>query len=129
MMDWKFVVYGAVVAAVLGLMGLLGKFLAEKAKGNKLFSVAFQLEELVKSVVAHAEAEIRPEIQKALDDGSLNADEAKLLKAKAMELLKAALGDTVKGLPKVLGIEESAIGMFLSGLIEQAVVKQKAVVP
>lgn len=128
-MNWLYLIYVALAVGTLAGLSALVNFLNKKAGESKYAKTFAQLVELVKSLVAHADAELRPQIQKALDDGSLSPEEAKALKAKVLELAKSSIGPSLSGIAAILGIQGGAIDTFLSGLIEQAVTTKKAIVP
>lgn len=127
--NWAYVLYIVLAGGVLFGLGALVNFLNKKAGESKYAKTFAQLVELVKSLVAHADAELRPEIQKALADGTLSPEEAKALKAKVLELAKASIGPSLSGLAKILGLQGGALDVFLSGLIEQAVASKKTANP
>lgn len=118
--------YTLVAAALLGLIGLLAYWSSLKAKDSKLwglFNIAFLK---AQAVVAHVEADIRPDVQRALADGQLSKEEAAILKARAIELFRSAAGDDLEQLRKELNLGQSTLSVFVSGLIERAVAAIKS---
>jgi len=77
------------------------------------------------SGVAHVEADLRPKIAKALADGKLTPEEATELKLAAIAIFKQQAGSQLQDIQKLLGLNDSAIGTFISGLIERAVASIK----
>ena len=107
--------------AITGAFTAGAIFFARKAKDGAMWSLLNRLWVVAQQAVTHAEAEIRPSIQKALSDGKLTPEEGAELKAKATAIFKTMAGDLLKQLPKVAGFSEEGIGAFVSGLIERAV--------
>lgn len=107
--------------AITGAFTAGAIFFARKAKDGAMWSLMNRLWVAAQQAVTHAEAEIRPSLQKALADGKLTPEEGAELKAKATAIFKTMAGDLLKQLPKVAGFSEDGIGAFVSGLIERAV--------
>lgn len=118
-----------VSTAVLGLLlfgvSLLGVYLRGRAKDSKVWGAVNSLWVLMQTAVAHAEAELRPEIAKALADGKLTPEEGAALKAKVLEIFKSMAGEKIRELADLLKLGETGVGVFLSGLLERAVVAGK----
>lgn len=114
-------IVGAVGGAIVALSLAFGVFLRAKAKDSAAWSLVNRLWVIMQSVVAHAEAELRPLFQKALEDGTLTAEEGAQLKKRALEIFKSEAADLVKQIPAVLGLSGDGVGTFLSGLLERAV--------
>jgi hypothetical protein len=119
----------AALSLVTILMGLAGVAMARRGKDSKIWATVNSLWVIAQTVVAHVERELRPKIQKALEDGKLSAEEGAFLKAEALRLFKEAAGSNLLGLQKLLGLTEGAVGTFISGLIERAVSAMKATSP
>lgn len=117
----------AVIAlgAVTMLMSLVGVLLSKKAKDSRIFGAINSLWVLAQTVVAHVEADLRPKIAKALADGKLTPEEATELKLAAIAIFKQQAGTQLQEIQKLLGLNDSAIGTFISGLIERAVASIK----
>lgn len=113
----------AVIAlgAVTMLMSLVGVLLSKKAKDSRIFGAINSLWVLAQTLVAHVERELRPKVAKALEDGKLTPEEADELKKQAIALFKEQAGSQLGELQKLLGLSESGIGTFISGLLEKAV--------
>lgn len=116
-LSWIAVVAGSVVTM---LMSLAGVALARRSKDSRIWGTVNSLWVLMQAVVAHVEREIRPHVQKALADGKLSPEEARLLKDEALKLFKEAAGTNLLQLQKLLGLTEGALGTFVSGLLERA---------
>lgn len=120
--------YAAYTTLAVGALAALGTAIAwllSKIRGMKLEQAFVVATEVVRSVVAHVEVEIRPLVAKALEDGKLSAQEGRELKAKALELVKTALGKQALGvLVRALG--EGGVTVYLSGLIERMLGVQRA---
>lgn len=111
----------AALSVVTLLMGLAGAAMARRAKDSKIWATVNSLWVLAQTVVAHVEKELRPKVQKALEDGKLTPEEGAQLKAEALRLFKEAAGKNLLDLQKLLGLTEGAVGTFISGLLERAV--------
>lgn len=113
----------AVIAlgAITMLMSLVGVLLSKKAKDSRIFGAINSLWVLAQTLVAHVERELRPKVAKALEDGKLTPEEADELKKQAIALFKEQAGSQLGELQKLLGLSESGIGTFISGLLEKAV--------
>lgn len=124
--NWLELILKYIVAPGLAILGpllvaglaRLVQYLGEKSKESKAARVAGVFAELARSVVAEIEVTLRPEIQKALADGTLSKEEGAILKAKALELLKT------KAPASLLSSAQSVFGpildTWLGGLIERA---------
>lgn len=100
--------------ALLALSGLLQ---AKKAQGVGWNALA-ALESIVANTVAHAEVELRPQFQKAMEDGRLTPEEGVQLKAAVVSLvLKTAPAEVLAAAQQVLG---GALDAWLSGQVERA---------
>ena len=111
---------------LLALAALVAKrfdtFLALRAQTNKAFAVGQSLWTKIQAIANHVEVELKPQFDKDLEDGKLTADEAKALKSAALDIIKRDCADEIAQLPKLFGLNtDSAIGTFISGLLEQAV--------
>jgi len=119
-----------VSTAVLGLIllgvSLLGVYLRGRAKDSKVWGAVNSLWVLMQTAVAHAEAELRPKIAKALADGKLTPEEGAALKAKVLEIFKSMAGEKIRELADLLKLGETGVGVFLSGLLERAVAAGKS---
>ncbi|WP_426747236.1 hypothetical protein VZQ01_06745 [Myxococcus faecalis] len=121
------VVFAAIAAlAVAWLSGLKGKLQAE-AEESRLAAFGARAAQLAESVVRDMEVTLKAELVAASADGQLTKEELQRIKAKALEQLKASLGaHGLAALQQVLGLTGSAVGTYLSGLIEAALDKVKA---
>lgn len=122
MLTWVAV---AAMSLVTMLMALAGVAMARKSKDSKIWATVNSLWVLAQTVVAHVEKELRPKIQKALEDGKLTPEEGQALKNEALRLFKEAGGKSLLDLQKLLGLTEGAVGTFVSGLLERAVSAMK----
>lgn len=109
------------LGAVTMLMSLVGVLLSKKAKDSRIFGAINSLWVLAQTLVAHVERELRPKVAKALEDGKLTPEEADELKKQAIALFKEQAGAQLGELQKLLGLSESGLGTFISGLLEKAV--------
>lgn len=118
-------VYSLVGVALTALLAAGTAWVIRRSKGTWQDLVLSRVWELVSSTVAHVEVHSRPMVAKALADGRLTAQEAAELKGKALELVKQGLGEAgLEQLEKIMGT--SAVGTYLSGLIERALGLQRA---
>lgn len=115
----------AALSVVTLLMGLAGAAMARRAKDSKIWGTVNSLWVLAQTVVAHVEKEIRPKVQKALEDGKLTPEEGVHLKAEALRLFREAGGKSLADLQALLGLNEGAVGTFVSGLLERALAASK----
>jgi len=125
-LGWVF--YGLVALgglAITAAFGAVGLYFARKAQDGAAWSLANRLWVAMQNAVTHAEAEIRPDLQKALADGKLTPEEAAQLKTRALQIFKQIAGDLLEQAPKVLGFDPTGLPSFLSGLLERAVVVMK----
>ncbi len=117
--------FTAIGSLLVAGLGILTMWLSKKAKADgqasavKLFlGVAEQVSQTASNVVAHIEAELKPDMVKAVADGVVTDEEATALKAKGMELLKASISTEAMAVLKAnLG---AGVDGFLSGLLERA---------
>lgn len=114
---------GLALTAALGAVGL---YFAKRAKDGAAWSLANRLWVAMQQAVTHAEAEIRPELQKTLADGKLTPEEAAVLKSRALAVFKGIAGDLLAEAPKVLGFNPAGMPAFLSGMLERAVAVMKS---
>lgn len=112
--------------ALTAAFGAVGLYFARRAKDGAAWSLANRLWVAMQNAVTHAEAEIRPELQKALADGKLTPEEAAQLKSRALAIFKGIAGDLLEQAPKVLGFNPAGMPAFLSGLLERAVAVMKS---
>lgn len=112
--------------ALTAAFGAVGLYFARRAKDGAAWSLANRLWVAMQNAVTHAEAEIRPELQKTLADGKLTPEEAALLKSRALAIFKGIAGDLLEQAPKVLGFNPAGMPAFLSGLLERAVAVMKS---
>lgn len=109
---------GTVLTVVLGIIGAA---IRAKAKDGRFGALVSQLWVIVQAAVAHADAELRPKFQKALEDGTLTAEEGAALKAEVLKVLRETAAGQLQALVKSFGLPEGAISVLLSGLVERAV--------
>lgn len=104
--------------AILWALKALVQYLGTKSEGNKAAHVALVFGELAQSIVAELEVTLRPQLQKALADGSLSPDEAAKLKAEALRILKEkAPAGLITAAGSVFG---AGLDTWLGGLVERA---------
>lgn len=108
---------GAIVTAAGGILVM---WLKEKAKSSNTASVFLWVAELARNVVAHVNGGLRADLEAAASDGTITPEEAKMLKAKALELLKQAGGEELISKLKLAGVVGPAVETFLSGVLERA---------
>ena len=113
---------GTVLLAALSAVAL---FFARKAGDGKAWGLANRLWLAMQNAVSHAEAELRPALQKALEDGKLTPEEAAELKTRTLAIFKTIAGDLLEQAPKVLGFDPAGMPTFLSGMLERAVSAMK----
>lgn len=111
--------------AFTGMLSAIGYAAAMKAKDGAAWSLANRLWVAMQQAVTHAEAEIRPELQKALADGKLSDEEKRQLKSRALQVFKTIAGDLLTQAPKLLGYSPAGMPQFMSGLLERAVAAMK----
>ncbi|MCC6178797.1 MAG: hypothetical protein WAZ94_15325 [Phycisphaerales bacterium] len=109
------------VSALVALVGLVGVFLSRRAKDSRVWALVNGLWIMMQTAVAHAERELRPEIQKALADGKLTPEEAAALKSKTLQIFRDQAATQLGELSKLLGLSDTGLGAFISGLLERAV--------
>lgn len=124
-MNWMLLIYGAVSTGVLIGIGAGVNLMIKKAAESKYAKQAAQLGDLIKSLVAHADAEFRPVANNVLADGKITPEEGKIIKAKVLELAKSSTSTSLKGIAKILGFDVGAVDVVYSGLIERAVEAKK----
>lgn len=111
--------------ALTAAFAAAGLYFSRKASDGAAWSLANRLWVAMQQAVTHAEAEIRPQLQKALADGKLSAEEKAELKSRALAIFKGIAGDLLGQIPKVLGFKPEGVPAFLSGLLERAVAVMK----
>ena len=116
------------LAALGGLLAwaltALANYLREKAKESKALGVVAVLTEAVRSMVAQLNATLRPQLEAALADGVLTDAEKTKLKETAIETVKKSLpAATLNTAKSIFG---DFLDPFLGGLVERAVLDQKA---
>lgn len=104
---------------IVWALNALVKYLNAKTAGTRGENTVKTLGELAQSIVADLEVTLRPQIQKALADGTLSKEEAATLKAEALRILKEK---APAGLLATAGTLFGASGLdtWLSGLVERA---------
>jgi hypothetical protein len=113
---------GVVGLAITALLGTITHALALKSADSKYWSLLSKLWAVVQAAVAHAEAELRPEFQKALADGTLTPEEGAALKAATMKLVRESAAGALSELEKSFGVTSgSLLDTLVSGLVERAV--------
>lgn len=111
-------IVGSALTAALAFAGQAFRaWAADKSYSTAVASLTMKVEALV----AHAEAELRPDIAKALEDGKLSDEEAAALKAKVAQLVREAAGAELTVLTAKLGVAGPVVDSIISGLIEKAV--------
>lgn len=107
---------------ILTIVGLAFKVIAARLKPG---AVRDALEEGVLAaevVVRNLEQTVRPELAKALEDGSLSQEEASELKEMAMEAMHETVSPQAK---KLLASNAERLDIYFSQLIESQVHAQK----
>lgn len=112
---------GLAGVALTVLLSVAAMAIGKRTKDSRFGAVINQLWVIVQSAVAHAEAEIRPKLQKALEDGKLSAEEAAALKADVVKIVKETAASQLSELVKTFGIPEGVLSNMISGLVERAV--------
>lgn len=102
----------------------LSDYLMARSAESKGALVANKLVGAAQSVVAELNATLRPELEAALADGVLTEVEKAKLKEHALQLLKTKLPADL--LAAASGIFGGFLDTYLGGLIERAVIDQKA---
>jgi hypothetical protein len=110
-------------AALAGLLLLGVRLLAQKYKGNRFAELGVKVAGLAAAVASHAEAELRPMVDKDLTDGKLQPDEAAALKLAAMNELRVAGAPVIAEVRKAFGFDDKGLTTFLSGVLEQQVAR------
>lgn len=120
----------ALAGVIVAAFGYLTWWLRQKSQAegasalqSKGLTIVARATELMKNVVAHSEAEIRPLIQKATADGELTTAEAAEIKAKTLEIFKREFG--AEGLGALKDVLGGSLDVFLSGLLERVLVGLK----
>ena len=121
-------VLAPVLTALGGLLAwalkALVDYLKEKGKESKTLNIVAVLTESVRSMVAHLNATLRPQLEAALADGVLTDAEKTKLKETAIETVKKSLpAATLNTAKSIFG---DFLDPFLAGLVERAVLDQKA---
>lgn len=108
-------------AGVVALMGALSVYLARRAQEGAKWALLHRAWVVVSAVVAHVDGKLRPQIARAMTDGSLSASEREHIQAEALRLTREALADQLGALSRAFKLgSSSALDTFLSGLIERA---------
>lgn len=121
-------VLAPVLTALGGLLAwalkALVDYLKEKGKESKTLNIVAVLTESVRSMVAQLNATLRPQLEAALADGVLTDAEKTKLKETAIETVKKSLpAATLNTAKSIFG---DFLDPFLGGLVERAVLDQKA---
>lgn len=108
------------LAALVGLaLTRLSAYLHTKAQGSAVGQALVTGSDFVSKSVSHVISGLAPAVRDALaNDGRIDSAERALLKAKAIELVKAELPDGIK---TVLGGAIGGLETWLSGAAEQAI--------
>lgn len=98
----------------------LSDFLHVKAEGSQLATALVSGSDFVTTAVSHVISQLAPDVRAALaNDGRIDETERALLKAKALQLIRAELPDGIKA---VLGAAmQGGLETWLSGKAEQAI--------
>lgn len=112
--------------ALTVLLAVASMAIASRTKDSRFGGLINQLWVIVQSTVAHAEAEIRPKLQKALEDGKLSPEEASALKAEVLRIVKESASAQIGELVKGFKMPEGLVSNVLSGLVERAVAVLKS---
>jgi hypothetical protein len=134
-MDWKSTLVSLAVSAVCAVGAWVGvhisTWLKSKATNELTKGAVLAAQEVVGSLVAHAETTLRPAIvaaaSNALANGKLSPTDGANLKQAVMTMLKASYPDVIADLEKALGLTSgSSLEVYLSGLIERSLGAQRA---
>lgn len=113
--------------ALTGVAAYASSYLSKRAATSRAFAALAPFWEVVRSTVAHADAELRPALMTALRDGRLTPEEGKALKAQTIKLVKDQLGtEGLAALQKALRVSIPGLETYISGAIERALSEQKA---
>lgn len=111
--------------ALLAVLSTIALFFSRKAGDGVAWGIANRLWLAMQNAVSHAEAELRPQLQKALADGKLTPEEAAELKSRTIAIFKTIAGDLLEQAPKALGIATAGMPSWISGMLERAVSAMK----
>lgn len=123
---WSEYILKYIVAPLLPVLGtLLAAALAKlvaylhgKAQESKVALVGSFFAEAAQSIVHEIEVSLRPQIQKALEDGTLSPEEGAQLKNEALRILKTKVPATMlEAAKKLFG---PLLDTWLGGLVERA---------
>lgn len=120
---------GILAAVFTALLSVITATLRAKAREGKYWALTSRVWSMAQGVVAHAEAELRPAIQKALADGQLTPEEGAQLKKAAVALLRDGAMAQIGDLEKSFGLTPGGVDTLLSGMIERAIIVMKPAVP
>lgn len=132
-MDWKTTLLTVAATSLAGagtwVMTKLWAYLGARASNEFTKGAVLAAQEVVASVVAHAEVTMKPAILAAAGDmlnGKLSAADGANLKTSVMTTLKVTYPDIVADLEKHLGLDSgSATDVYLSGLVERVLGAQQ----
>jgi len=118
-------ILGLVALVMTGyILPALKNWLTERGKTTKLANVALRVEHLAEACVAHLNAGLKAQFELAAADGRITKEEAEVLKADGLRLLKEFLGQQgLTSVAGVLGIGAGLVDTYLSGMIEKSVEK------
>ena len=128
-MDWKSwvvtVVVGGLGTVLMAVGAKVYAWLSLKAKSAGAALALNALYAIVEAAVAHAQVELKPELQSIASNalnGRLSASDAAQLKAAVMRIVKDMASDLLPKLEKYVGLTSgSQIDTMISGMIERAV--------
>jgi hypothetical protein len=116
------IAYGSVAAAFTGLLFFAGRWLAKKGSQSSLWSIVDKVGHIAITSVAAAEAELKPHILAALQDGKITAEERADLQLKALAAFKLQLGPAnMDAIRKHLGISDTGLDSYLWGLVQSVI--------
>jgi hypothetical protein len=113
---------GIAATAALSFAAVWLKRRADAANASKVYAWAGVGLDFAQTVVAHLNAEMRPALAQAFKDGRLSEIEKKEIKAKALEILRKAMGPALAK----MGMPGEVLEATLSGWLERAVAAESA---
>lgn len=121
MTTWQPIVFSVCSAGLLVMLGALSWWLLHLKNQTAFTTSLSKLIEILKAQVAHAISELKPEVAKAYEDGTMSAEEWKVIKDKIIALAIASVPDGLKSILGALGVDTKSPNNFLSGVVEQIV--------
>src|ERR1051326_3162008 len=112
-------------AAAIAALVPLTRWLHQKGASSKRWEVLACASEVMLAIVRDLNVSVKPGMLEA-SGGGLSKGQAAQLKAAALDSFKRTMGAAgVKQLEKALGVVAGGVGVYLSGLVEGAVERNK----